>query len=80
MPIPVLEAQRGFRDHMERRPIEFVLREMQDRMTDVRTQVGALVGADPAILAMVPNATVAVNTVLRSLDLRPGDEIDHHEP
>ncbi len=39
-------------------------------------QLGALIGADPADLALVPNATVAVNTVLRSLWISdPSDEI-----
>jgi isopenicillin-N epimerase len=74
-PIPVLEAQRRWRDAMEKRPVEFLLRELEPRMAHVRQVLGALVGADPADIALVANATTAVNTVLRSVDLRPGDEI-----
>ena len=74
-PIPVLDAQRAWRDSMERRPVEFLLRELAPKMEHVRQVLGALVGADPDDLALVTNATTAVNTVLRSIDFQPGDEL-----
>jgi isopenicillin-N epimerase len=74
-PIPVLDAQRAWRDSMEQRPVAFLLRELAPKMEHVRRVLGALVGADPADLALVTNATTAVNTVLRSLDFQPGDEL-----
>jgi isopenicillin-N epimerase len=40
-----------------------------------RRALGAFVSADPDDLAFVPNATSAVNLVLRSLGFQPGDEI-----
>jgi isopenicillin-N epimerase len=74
-PIPVLEAQRGWQDQMEARPVDFLLRDLQPRMAAVRSDLGALIGADPDDIALVTNATTAVNTVLRSLRFEPGDEI-----
>jgi isopenicillin-N epimerase len=74
-PTPVLEAQAGWRERMERGPHEFLLRELEGRMLVVREALGRFVGSDPDHLAMVPNATAGVNAVLRSLDFQPGDEV-----
>jgi isopenicillin-N epimerase len=74
-PRPVLDAQTKWRERMEREPVAFFVRELEPAMDDARALLGAFIGADPDDLAFVPNATTGVNTVLRSLDLRPGDEI-----
>lgn len=60
---------------MERQPVHFLLRELEGHLDRARARLGEFVHADPDDLAFLPNATTAVNTVLRSLDLRPGDEI-----
>ena len=41
-PVPVLEAQRAWRDSMERRPVGFLLRELEPKMEHVRQVLGAL--------------------------------------
>ena len=74
-PAPALEAQAEWRRRMEWRPQEFLLRELEGRMLEVRRALGRFVGSDPDHLAMVPNATAGVNAVLRSLDFQPGDEL-----
>jgi isopenicillin-N epimerase len=74
-PIPVLEAQSKWRTKMEWHPQEFLLRELDGRMLEVRERLGQFIGCDPADLAMVQNATAGVNAVLRSLDFKPGDEL-----
>jgi isopenicillin-N epimerase len=55
--------------------VRFLARELEGRLDGARRALGELVGADPDDLAFVPNATAGVNTVLRSLDFRPGDEL-----
>jgi isopenicillin-N epimerase len=74
-PRPVLEAQARLREQLEREPVRFFVRELESMLDAARAEVAAFVGADPEDLAFVPNATAGVNTVLRSLDLRAGDEL-----
>ncbi len=74
-PLAVLEAQSGHRLHIEARPIERLDRRRDDLLRPALAAVGRLVGADPANMAFVTNATDGINAVLRSLALSAGDEI-----
>ncbi len=74
-PIPVLEEQQRLRQQMEARPIEFLGRELEQRLDQAREELAEFVQCDADRLAFVPNATYGVNSVLRSLELQPGDEI-----
>ena len=60
---------------MEREPVAFFARDLEPALDEARAALAAFVGADPEDLALVTNATAAINTVARSLDLRPGDEL-----
>ena len=76
-PAPVLEEQRRLRDAMESNPTRWFLEDYQPALDEARSKVAGFVGAEPAGLGFVNNATEGVNSVLRSLEayLRPGDEI-----
>ncbi len=74
-PRPVLAAQSQVRERLEREPVRFFMRELEPLMDSTREELGLFVGADPDGIAFLPNATHAVNTVLRSLNLQPGDEL-----
>ena len=74
-PGPVLEAQARWRQEMERRPIQFLLRDLSARMAEVRSCLGDLFGSNPDDLALMPNAESCINAVLRSLEFAPGDEL-----
>lgn len=74
-PEAVLAVQREWRDRIERQPIQFLDRELEGHLDDAREALGSFLGADPAGLAFVPNATTGVNAVLRSLRFEPGDEL-----
>lgn len=85
-PRPVLAAQRALSDEIERRPSQFLLRELASvrvggprnevpRMRVAAEEVAQFLGASGDDLAFVENTTTGANAVLRSLDLAPGDEI-----
>ena len=74
-PIPVLQHQSALRARMERQPVQFFVRDLEALLDEAREALGRFIGAPAGDLAWVPNATTAVNGVLRSLSLRPGDEL-----
>jgi isopenicillin-N epimerase len=74
-PTPILEVQQALRDRMEAEPVRFLTGDLRGLLDAARLEVAAFLGADPEGLVFVPNATTGVNTVLRSLRFRPGDEL-----
>jgi isopenicillin-N epimerase len=74
-PLPVLEFQRSLCDRMERQPIQFLVRDLEPLLDDARAALAQFVGARVENLVFVPNATSGVNTVLRSLTFKPGEEL-----
>jgi isopenicillin-N epimerase len=74
-PRVVLEKQSEYRAQMEREPVRFFVRELEPLLDAARQELADFLGADPAGLAFVPNATAGVNAVLRSLDLDKFDEL-----
>jgi isopenicillin-N epimerase len=74
-PRAILAHQSELRARMEREPVDFLARRLPGMLKAARQGLGAFVGADGSDLAFVANATTGVNTVLRSLSLRPGDEL-----
>jgi len=88
-PRVVLEAQHAWQRRIEAQPAAFLFRELislepSDRATpgaprpllrQVADTVGDFLGARGDDLVFVDNASTGINAVLRSLALRPGDEI-----
>lgn len=71
----MLDFQHALRARLEANPTLFLVGDLPDLLDQVRVELGGFVGADPAGLVFVANATAGVNTVLRSLDFGPGDEL-----
>jgi len=71
----VLLDQQRLRERMERQPVQFFVRDLEDLLDSARAALARFVGARPNDLVFVPNATTGVNTVLRSLKFRPKDEL-----
>lgn len=74
-PTVVLQAQAEMARRVERNPVEFYVRTLPKALEAAREAVAAFMGADPAGLAFVPNASAGVQTVLANLTLAPGDEL-----
>lgn len=74
-PRVVLQHQHELRQQMEKGPVRFLHRELEQMLDPARAELAQFVGCDPDDLAFVPNATTGVNTVLRSLRFAPGDEL-----
>jgi isopenicillin-N epimerase len=74
-PSAVLDAQAALRLEMEREPVDFLVEALPARLDSARATLAAFLGAETADLVFVPNATAAVNAVLRSLSFGPEDEL-----
>jgi isopenicillin-N epimerase len=71
----ILAVQRGWRDKLEKHPVQFLARDLEDLLDWTRSEIGAFIGTEADDLALMPNATAGINTVLRSLRFERGDEI-----
>lgn len=74
-PREVLTEQQRLRELLEREPVQFLARELQGLLDEARAALATFLGAQPEDVVFIPNATTAVNAVLRSLSFQPGDEI-----
>ncbi len=74
-PVQVLQYQAQLRQRMERQPVQFFVRDLEGLLDEARIALGDFLGAPAPDLALIPNATTAVNAVLRSLHFEPGDEL-----
>lgn len=74
-PQPVFHVYQEWQRELEREPVDLYERRLEDELAGVRAALGEYVGASADDLALLPNATSALNTVLRSLSLGPGDEL-----
>lgn len=68
------EYQRIQRD-LEWEPVEFIGRSQQSRLDQARSKLAAYVGVPANDLVFVRNTTTGVNTIAKSLALKPGDEV-----
>lgn len=74
-PRPVLAAAQAWRERIEGQPSRFLTRELSPLLRETATTLGDTVGARGEDIVFLDNATTAVNAVLRSLVLFPGDEV-----
>lgn len=74
-PISVLDAQQDWRDRMEAEPSRFFQRDYRPAIRAAAARLAPYLAAAPEDIAMVENATQAVNAVLRSFPFEAGDRI-----
>jgi isopenicillin-N epimerase len=71
----VIAAQRAWQDQMERQPTRFMSAILPNALRGAASTLAGFLNAESDDLAFVDNATTGCNAVLRSLTLRPDDEI-----
>jgi isopenicillin-N epimerase len=76
-PRPVFEAYQGFQRELELQPVEFMAleRRFPALIDEARARLANFVGAERDSIAFATNTSAALNAVIRSLDLRAGDEV-----
>ena len=76
-PRPVFEDYQRWQLQLERQPVAFLdpKRGLTEWMKSARVALAGRLGASPEDLVGLTNATVALNIVAQSLDLKPGEEI-----
>ena len=74
-PIFVQNEQRRWQDLLEHEPVRFFERIAPDAMLASRKALATMLYCNSDDLALVDNATSGVNTILRSLEFKTGDEI-----
>lgn len=75
IPRAVRQAWTAAQDRLEGRPIELLGRRVREMLAPSRERVGSFLGMAPDSWGFVTNATAGVNAVLRSIELKPGDEL-----
>ena len=74
-PKPVFDAYQNWQRKLENQPVQFMAIDVYEHLELARNKLGAFIGCGGDDLFFIPNATTAVNTIIRSLDLGPGDEV-----
>jgi len=74
-PKPVFEYYQSLQRQLESQPVAFLGREFEARMQESRSILARYLGTTKENIVYLPNATQAINTVARSLELGPGDQV-----
>ncbi|WP_417310954.1 aminotransferase class V-fold PLP-dependent enzyme [Devosia sp.] len=74
-PREVFSAYQGWQLELEREPVEFLGRKLNENLKAPREALGAELGSPAEDIVGVVNATHGLNIVAQSLDLKPGDQI-----
>jgi isopenicillin-N epimerase len=74
-PVEVFEEYQRLQRELEREPTSFFIRGYEEAIRQARAALAGFVGARTDDLVFVPNATSALNAVLRSLRIRQNEEI-----
>lgn len=74
-PTPVFERFIEWQYRVERQPVDFFMNQFHPLMNASRGRLAEFINIPADQLIYVPNATIGLNTVARSLNLQAGDEI-----
>ena len=74
-PHPIFNEREKFQKEIEFQPVSFVDSRAIELLDWSRDALGSYLHCDKDDVVYFPNPTTAMNMVIRSLDLNPGDEV-----
>jgi isopenicillin-N epimerase len=74
-PKPIFEEFQRFQLELEREPVQFIQKKQIGYLKTARESLAKYVGCEAQDLYFTPNPTFAINTIMRSLNLKEDDEI-----
>ena len=74
-PKPIFEEFQRFQLELENEPVQFIQKKLNGYLKTARESLAKFVGCNAQDLYFTPNPTFAINTIMRSLNLKEDDEI-----
>lgn len=74
-PKPIFENYQYFQLELEKEPVQFITKKSVEYLKQSKKALAEYIGCAAEDFFFTPNPTIAINTIMRSLDLQPGDEI-----
>lgn len=74
-PKPIFDEYQRLQLELENEPVYFIQKKAAVYLKKAKEKLSKYIGCQPEDFFFTPNPTVAINTVMRSLKLQPGDEI-----
>jgi isopenicillin-N epimerase len=74
-PKPIFEEYQRFQKELETKPVYFLIKKQKEYLQLAKNSLAKFVGCSPNDFFFTSNPTIAINTIMRSLNLKSGDEI-----
>ncbi|MBY0486913.1 MAG: aminotransferase class V-fold PLP-dependent enzyme [Flavobacteriaceae bacterium] len=74
-PKPIFEEYQRFQLELETDPVYFIQKKLPVYLKEAKKPLAKFIGCNEEDFFFTPNPTVAINTIMRSLKLKSGDEI-----
>ena len=74
-PLPVQRAREAWSRRLESQPMRFYCQELEEELERTAAVLAAFFRTQPERIALIDNATVAMNVVAASVTLKDGDEV-----
>ncbi len=72
---PIFEEYQRFQSELENEPVQFIQKKASGYLKKAKERLSKYIGCQPEDFFFTPNPTIGVNTIMRSLNMQPGDEI-----
>lgn len=74
-PKPIFQAYQQLQLELECDPVDFIVKKAPQYLKEAKNRLAPYIGCEASDFFFTPNPTFAINTIMRSINLQPGDEI-----